>query len=91
MPLEVQGFILASEWALEHRTRGVIEQAGSQMNSEILSCSELGAMSPSLPQVSKASALIRAVLVHSRSGSLTPQHDLGWQQSRQCGMRDGEK
>lgn len=42
MPLEVRGFILVSEWALEHRTRGIIEQAGSQVNPEFLRCSEWG-------------------------------------------------
>lgn len=91
MLLEVQGFILASEWALEHRTRGIIEQAGSQTYPEILSCSERGTVSPSLPQASKASVLIRAVLIHSSCGSLTPRHDLGRQQSHQWGKRDAEK
>lgn len=91
MPLEAQGFSLASEWALEHGTRRIIEQAGSQMNPEILSCLERGTVCPSLPQVNKASALIWAILIHSRSGSLIPQHDVGWQQAHQRGKRDAGK
>lgn len=86
MPLEVQGFVLAPECALEHRTGGY--RAGRlQMNREILGCSEQGTGSPSLPQAGQGLAWIRAVLIHSRARSLIPGHDPGWQQSHQWGKR----
>lgn len=42
MPLEVPGFILVSERALEHRKRQDMDQEGSWRNPELLSCSEQG-------------------------------------------------